>query len=110
MATPQPERSETAQTPAGEADQADVPGSAEETPGSGSETPSGAPETPGSSREAATAATLVYHAISLWIPALWGTIAFLILRRSRKEPLELRPTRAERRRIKASRQNALEAN
>ena len=31
----------------------------------------------------ATAATLVYHAIALWVPALWGTIAFLILRRTR---------------------------
>jgi uncharacterized membrane protein YbhN (UPF0104 family) len=38
----------------------------------------------------ATAATLVYHAIALWIPAIWGTIAFLILRRSRGEPLTLR--------------------
>jgi uncharacterized membrane protein YbhN (UPF0104 family) len=51
----------------------------------------------------AAAATLVYHAISLWIPAMWGTIAFLILRRTRREPLELRPTRAERRRIRGSR-------
>ena len=25
----------------------------------------------------ATAATLAYHAISLWVPALWGTIAFI---------------------------------
>jgi uncharacterized protein (TIRG00374 family) len=44
----------------------------------------------------ATAVTLVYHAISLWIPAAWGTLAFLMLRRSRGRPLELRPTRAER--------------
>jgi uncharacterized membrane protein YbhN (UPF0104 family) len=50
----------------------------------------------------AAAATLVYHAISLWIPAMWGTIAFLILRHTRRQPLELRPTRAERRRISAS--------
>jgi uncharacterized membrane protein YbhN (UPF0104 family) len=35
----------------------------------------------------ATAATVVYHAISLWIPAMWGTIAFLILRRTRNQPL-----------------------
>jgi uncharacterized membrane protein YbhN (UPF0104 family) len=61
----------------------------------------------GISATTATAATLVYHAISLWIPALWGTVAFVVLRRSRREPLELRPTRAERRRIKASRQDAL---
>ncbi len=50
----------------------------------------------------AAAATLVYHAISLWIPAMWGTIAFLILRYTRRQPLELRPTREERRRIRAS--------
>jgi uncharacterized membrane protein YbhN (UPF0104 family) len=50
----------------------------------------------------AAAATLVYHAISLWIPAMWGTLAFLILRRTRRQPLELRPTRTERRRIRAS--------
>jgi hypothetical protein len=54
----------------------------------------------------ATAAALVYHAIALWIPAMWGTIAFLILRRSRRQPLELRPTREERRRIRASRADA----
>lgn len=60
----------------------------------------------GMSATTATAATLVYHAISLWIPAMWGTIAFLILRHTRREPLELRPTRAERRRIRASRRDA----
>ena len=52
------------------------------------------------------AATLVYHAISLWIPAMWGTVAFLILRQARREPLELRPTRRERHRIRASRHHA----
>jgi uncharacterized membrane protein YbhN (UPF0104 family) len=41
----------------------------------------------------ATAATVVYHAIALWIPALWGTIAFLILRRTRDRPLTLRAPR-----------------
>jgi uncharacterized membrane protein YbhN (UPF0104 family) len=41
----------------------------------------------------AAAATLVYHAIALWIPAVWGTIAFLIVRRSRGEPLKLREPR-----------------
>lgn len=50
----------------------------------------------------AAAATLVYHAIALWIPAMWGTVAFLILRHTRCQPLELRPTREERRRIRAS--------
>jgi uncharacterized protein (TIRG00374 family) len=45
----------------------------------------------------ATAVTLVYHAISLWIPATWGTLAFLMLRLTRHKPLEPRPTRAERR-------------
>ncbi len=39
----------------------------------------------------ATAATLVYHAISLWVPGMWGTVAFLLLRRSRGQPLALRP-------------------
>jgi uncharacterized protein (TIRG00374 family) len=44
-----------------------------------------------------TSATIVYHAISLWVPATWGTISFLLLRRSRNEPLILLPTRAQRR-------------
>jgi len=55
---------------------------------------------------AATAATLVYHAISLWIPAMWGTIAFVILRATRTEPLKLRPTRAERRAASRRRREA----
>lgn len=41
----------------------------------------------------AAAATLVYHAISLWVPGTWGTIAFLLLRRSRNQPLRLRKPR-----------------
>jgi uncharacterized protein (TIRG00374 family) len=45
----------------------------------------------------ATAATLVYHAIALWIPALWGTIAFLILQRTKGQPLKLREPRSRRR-------------
>jgi uncharacterized protein (TIRG00374 family) len=49
----------------------------------------------------ATAATLVYHAISLWVPALWGTIAFVVLQKTRKQPVVLRnppeEVRAERR-------------
>ena len=44
----------------------------------------------GSARRKPTAATVVYHAISLWVPAMWGTIAFVILRRRRHEPLVLR--------------------
>jgi uncharacterized membrane protein YbhN (UPF0104 family) len=51
----------------------------------------------GISATTATAATLVYHAISLLVPAVWGTIAFLLLRRQRGEPLTLRPPRSERR-------------
>lgn len=51
----------------------------------------------------ATAATVVYHAIALWIPAMWGTVAFLILRRTRDHPIELRPSRAERRQLRSER-------
>ncbi len=50
----------------------------------------------GAKATVATAATLVYHAISLWVPAIWGTIAFLILRRTRDQPFTLRPPREER--------------
>jgi uncharacterized membrane protein YbhN (UPF0104 family) len=39
---------------------------------------------------AATAATLVYHAISLWIPAVWGTIAFIVLQKTKNQPIVLR--------------------
>ena len=38
----------------------------------------------------ATAATLVYHAISLWVPAVWGTIAFFILQKTKNQPIVLR--------------------
>ena len=38
----------------------------------------------------ATAATLVYHAISLWVPAVWGTIAFFVLQKTKKQPIVLR--------------------
>lgn len=48
----------------------------------------------------AAAATIVFHAIALWIPAMWGTLSFLILRRTRNEPPALRPTFAERRRLR----------
>jgi len=51
---------------------------------------------------AAAAATVVYHAIALWIPAVWGTIAFIILRRTRRQPLKLRLTREERRAVRAA--------
>jgi Lysylphosphatidylglycerol synthase TM region len=47
----------------------------------------------GVSATSAAAATLVYHAIALWIPAMWGTVAFLVLRHNRNEPLVLRPPR-----------------
>jgi uncharacterized membrane protein YbhN (UPF0104 family) len=51
----------------------------------------------GASATIATAATIVYHAIALWIPAMWGTVAFIILRRTRHEPITLRPPREVRR-------------
>ena len=44
----------------------------------------------------AAGAAVVYHAIALWIPALWGTAAFIRLRRSQKQPLVPRGTREER--------------
>jgi uncharacterized membrane protein YbhN (UPF0104 family) len=51
----------------------------------------------------ATAATVVYHAIALWVPALWGTVAFLILRRTRNKPLTPRPPREDRQRLRSAR-------
>ena len=47
-----------------------------------------------------TAASVVYHAIALWIPAMWGTAAFIILRRTRHQPLILRAPREVRRRLR----------
>jgi uncharacterized membrane protein YbhN (UPF0104 family) len=44
----------------------------------------------------AAAAAVVYHAIALWIPAMWGSFGFIRLRRSLHEPLTPRPTREER--------------
>ncbi len=44
----------------------------------------------------ATSATIVYHAISLWVPATWGTVAFLLLRRSRNQPVNWLPERVRR--------------
>ena len=52
---------------------------------------------------AATSATIVYHAISLWVPAMWGTAAFLLLRKQRTQPITLRPPRSERRAERAKR-------
>jgi uncharacterized membrane protein YbhN (UPF0104 family) len=45
----------------------------------------------GSPAASAAAAVLVYHAIVLWVPTLLGTIAFLRLRASIDEPLQLLP-------------------
>ena len=42
------------------------------------------------------AAAVVYHAIALWIPAIWGTVAFIRVRRSHNEPLTPRTPREER--------------
>jgi uncharacterized membrane protein YbhN (UPF0104 family) len=41
----------------------------------------------GTSATTATAVVLIYHAIALWIPALWGTLAYSLLRRSISQPL-----------------------
>jgi uncharacterized protein (TIRG00374 family) len=38
----------------------------------------------------ATAGTLVYHAIALWVPALAGTIAFILLQKTKGQPIVLR--------------------
>jgi uncharacterized membrane protein YbhN (UPF0104 family) len=57
----------------------------------------------GVSATLATAATVVYHAIALWVPAMWGTVAFVILRRTRHEPVTLRPPRAVRRQRRRAR-------
>jgi uncharacterized membrane protein YbhN (UPF0104 family) len=60
----------------------------------------------GVSATLATAATVVYHAIALWVPAMWGTVAFLILRRTRDRPLTLRPPREVRRQQRRERRRA----
>jgi uncharacterized membrane protein YbhN (UPF0104 family) len=39
---------------------------------------------------AAAAGTLAYHAIVLWVPAVVGTIAFILLQRSKGQPIVLR--------------------
>jgi uncharacterized protein (TIRG00374 family) len=38
----------------------------------------------------ATAATLANHAISLWVPAMWGTIAFILLQKAKGQRVVLR--------------------
>jgi uncharacterized membrane protein YbhN (UPF0104 family) len=38
----------------------------------------------------ATAATLVYHVISLWVPAILGTVAFILVQKTKKQPVVLR--------------------
>jgi uncharacterized membrane protein YbhN (UPF0104 family) len=43
----------------------------------------------------ATAATLAYHAISLWVPALWGTLAFIMVQKTTRDPLVLRGSSEE---------------
>jgi uncharacterized membrane protein YbhN (UPF0104 family) len=50
----------------------------------------------GANATTATAAAVAYHAIALWIPATWGTISFIRLRRSAHEPLTFRVSREER--------------
>jgi uncharacterized membrane protein YbhN (UPF0104 family) len=42
----------------------------------------------------ATAATLVYHTIVLWIPASIGTISYIMLRKNKDQPLKPRSTMA----------------
>ncbi len=44
----------------------------------------------------ATAATLIFRTIVLWLPAVLGGIAFVVLRRSLADPVALRPARSER--------------
>ena len=62
----------------------------------------------GVSATSATAATIVYHGIALWIPAMWGTAAFVLLQRSRNRPIVPRdpPGRRGRRRFKIQRNEA----
>jgi uncharacterized membrane protein YbhN (UPF0104 family) len=57
----------------------------------------------GTSATVATAAIVVYHAIALWVPAIWGTVAFVILRRTRDRPITLRAPREARRRLREHR-------
>ncbi len=45
----------------------------------------------GAPAAAATAGVLIYHAIALWVTLAFGTVAFLLLRRTIGEPLSPRP-------------------
>jgi uncharacterized membrane protein YbhN (UPF0104 family) len=56
----------------------------------------------GVSATPAAAAAVVYHSVALWIPAVWGTIGFIRLRRS-NEPLTPRLTREERAQVRRQR-------
>lgn len=49
----------------------------------------------------AATATIVAHALGRWIPAMCGKLAFILLRRTRRKPLTLRPMLAARRRLGA---------
>ena len=62
----------------------------------------------GTSATLATAATVVYHAIALWVPAMWGTVAFILLRRTRNEPITLRPSREVRQQRRRERRHRRE--
>lgn len=44
----------------------------------------------GSGGTVATAATLAFHAIALWVPAIWGTIAFIVVQKTKRQPIVLR--------------------
>jgi uncharacterized membrane protein YbhN (UPF0104 family) len=57
----------------------------------------------GANATTAAAAEVVYHAISLWIPAMIGTLAFIRLQRSAGQPLIPRLPKAERREARAQR-------
>ncbi len=57
----------------------------------------GAPAAP------ATAAVLIYHAVALWVTVVFGTVAFVLLRRTLGEPLLPRPEPAGRRRPRTRR-------
>lgn len=49
----------------------------------------------GSGGTAAAAATLAYHAISLWVPTVSGTIAFIALQKAKHKPIILRGSSEE---------------
>jgi uncharacterized membrane protein YbhN (UPF0104 family) len=57
----------------------------------------------GANATTAAAAEVIYHAISLWIPATIGTIAYIRLQRSAGKPLIARPAKADRRQARRQR-------